>query len=45
MQKEMREAAEAGFRFGDVMGGDTAFGGSECAFDGRRNPVLTATGP
>ena len=26
MQKEMQEAAEAGFRFGDVMGGDTAFG-------------------
>src|SRR5688500_15188690 len=29
MQKEMQEAADAGFRFGDVMGGDTAFGGSE----------------
>src|SRR3972149_10334379 len=29
MQKEMQGAAEAGFRFGDVMGGDTAFGGSE----------------
>jgi hypothetical protein len=29
MQKEMLEAADAGFRFGDVMGGDTAFGGSE----------------
>ena len=29
MQKEMQEAAQAGFRFGDVMGGDTAFGGSE----------------
>jgi len=29
MQKEMQEAAEAGFRFGDVMGGNTAFGGSE----------------
>lgn len=29
MQKEMQEAARAGFRFGDVMGGDTAFGGSE----------------
>jgi hypothetical protein len=25
----MQEAADAGFRFGDVMGGDTAFGGSE----------------
>lgn len=29
MQREMQEAAEAGFRFGDVMGGATAFGGSE----------------
>jgi hypothetical protein len=29
MEKEMNEAAEAGFRFGAVMGGDTAFGGSE----------------
>ena len=29
MQKEMTEAGEAGFRFAGVMGGDTAFGGSE----------------
>ena len=29
MQKEMQEAAQAGFRFGGVMGGDTALGGSE----------------
>ncbi len=29
MQKEMQEAAAAGFRFGDVMGGETSFGGSE----------------
>ena len=29
MQKEMNQAAEAGFRFGGVMGGETAFGGSE----------------
>jgi hypothetical protein len=29
MQKEMNEAADAGYRFGGVMGGDTAFGGSE----------------
>jgi hypothetical protein len=29
MQKEMQEAAAAGFRFGDVMGGSTSFGGSE----------------
>ncbi|MCC7125714.1 MAG: hypothetical protein IT178_12760 [Acidobacteria bacterium] len=31
MQKEMNEAAEAGFRFGGVMGGETTFGGSEVA--------------
>jgi hypothetical protein len=29
MQKEMNAAAEAGFRFEAVMGGDTALGGSE----------------
>jgi hypothetical protein len=29
MEKEMNEAAEAGFRFVSVMGGDTAVGGSE----------------
>jgi len=29
MEKEMNEAAEAGYRFAAVMGGDTAFGGSE----------------
>ena len=28
-QKEMNEAADAGYRFAGVMGGDTAFGGSE----------------
>jgi hypothetical protein len=29
MEKELNAAAEAGFRFQAVMGGDTAFGGSE----------------
>ena len=29
MQKELNEAAGAGFRFAGVMGGETAFGGSE----------------
>ena len=29
MQKEMQEAAAAGFRFADVMGGNTAAGGAE----------------
>ncbi|MEO5936683.1 MAG: hypothetical protein ABIP81_05675, partial [Terriglobales bacterium] len=28
-EKEMNEASEQGFRFGAVMGGETAFGGSE----------------
>ena len=28
-QKEMNQAGESGFRFAAVMGGDTAFGGSE----------------
>jgi hypothetical protein len=28
-EKEMNEAADAGFRLGGVMGGDTLFGGSE----------------
>src|SRR5262245_33257086 len=29
MEKEMNEAAEQGFRYQAVMGGDTAIGGSE----------------
>jgi hypothetical protein len=29
MEKELNEAADEGFRFGGVMGGETAFGGSE----------------
>lgn len=29
MQKELNQAADAGFRFGAVMGGETSFGGSE----------------
>jgi hypothetical protein len=29
MEKEINEAADAGFVFGDVMGGQTAFGGKE----------------
>jgi hypothetical protein len=38
MQKEMQEAAEAGFRFADVMGGDTAIGGSEVVVVMARKP-------
>ena len=29
MEKEMNEAAAAGYRYGGVMGGETAFGGNE----------------
>jgi hypothetical protein len=29
MQKEMQEAAEAGYQYSGVMGGETSFGGSE----------------
>jgi hypothetical protein len=31
MEKEMQEAAAAGFRFAGTMGGETAFGGNEVA--------------
>ena len=37
MQKEMNEAGKAGFRFAGVMGGDTAFGGSEVVVVMSRN--------
>lgn len=44
MEKEMNEAADAGFRFAGVSGGETAFGGSEVVAimtkvgkDGERN--------
>jgi hypothetical protein len=38
MQKELQAAADAGFRYATVMGGDTAFGGSEVVV------VLTRSG-
>lgn len=38
MQKEMQEAADAGFRFSAVMGGETAFGGSEVVVITRSAP-------
>ena len=41
-QKEMNQAGEAGFRFAAVMGGETAFGGSEVVVvmsrDGKSHP-------
>lgn len=42
MQKEMQEAAEAGFRFGGVMGGETSFGGSEVVVVMTRTPSAGA---
>lgn len=39
MQKEMNQAADAGFRFGGVMGGETAFGGSEVVVVMHRDPA------
>jgi hypothetical protein len=38
MEKEMNQAAGAGFRFGSVMGGETSFGGSEVVV------IMTKTG-
>jgi hypothetical protein len=38
MQKELNESAEAGFRFGAFMGGNTAFGGSEAVAVMTRHP-------
>jgi len=42
MAKEMNEAAEAGYKFAGVMGGDTAFGGSEVVVLMTRNPSGTS---
>ena len=39
MQKEMQDAAEAGFRFGGVMGGETSFGGTEVVVVMVRRPA------
>ena len=38
MQKEMQEAAAAGYRFVDVMGGETSFGGNEVVVMMGRSP-------
>ncbi len=42
MQKEMGEAADAGYRFQGVMGGQTGFGGSEVVVIMARNPDAPA---
>src|SRR6185503_12303395 len=39
MQKEMNEAADAGFHFEGTMGGETSFGGSEVVTIMSRNTV------
>ncbi|MFL6213813.1 MAG: hypothetical protein ACJ74J_07935 [Blastocatellia bacterium] len=39
MQKEMNQAADAGYRFGGVMGGETSFGGSEVVVIMYRDPA------
>ena len=39
MQKEMNASADAGFRYGGVMGGETAFGGSEVVVVMHKDPA------
>jgi len=39
MQKEMNQAADAGFRYSGVMGGETAFGGSEVVVVMHKDPA------
>jgi hypothetical protein len=39
MQKEMSDAAAAGFRFVDVMGGETSFGGKEVVAVMQKSPA------
>ena len=39
MEKEMNAAAEAGYVFAAVMGGETAFGGSEAVIVMRKDPT------
>jgi hypothetical protein len=42
MEKEMNAAAEAGYEFAAVMGGETAFGGSEAIVVMQKNPKPSA---
>ncbi|HXF41078.1 MAG TPA: hypothetical protein VN687_15290 [Blastocatellia bacterium] len=39
MQKEMNQAADSGFRYSGVMGGETSFGGSEAVVIMHRDPA------
>ncbi|MGE3274974.1 MAG: hypothetical protein AB7O67_07665 [Vicinamibacterales bacterium] len=43
MEKELGEAAAAGYRFADVMGGETAMGGKEVVVLMEKNPANEAT--
>lgn len=45
MQKELNEAAAAGFRFSGVMGGDTAIGGKEVVIVMTRDSSAPNAGP
>jgi hypothetical protein len=45
MEKEMNEAADAGYAFGGVMGGDTGFGGKEVVVVMIKNLVEEARTP
>ncbi len=42
MEKEMNEAAELGYRFAAVMGGETAFGGSQAVVIMQKDPKPAA---
>jgi hypothetical protein len=44
MEKEMQDAADAGFRFDGVMGGETSFGGSEVVVVMSRSAAGTPKG-
>jgi hypothetical protein len=44
MEKEMNEAAEAGYRFSHVMGGDSAVGGKEVIVAMVKNPSAPGEG-
>ena len=44
MEREMNEASEKGYRFQEVMGGDTALGGSEVVSVMMRGPTSDADG-
>ena len=43
MEKEMNEAADAGYSFVDVMGGGTSFGGNEAVVVMMKNPESNAS--